>query len=593
MSFSSSPRNSNATRSSPPPSSNSVTPTDHRQRFPAAGSAASSQSQQSSSSPPLLLKYRRLLVTITLILVNLCLIRNLRSVHRTISTVSEGNALETNLMLQHLLTNVRVAVNEQLSEVQGSVRKQVRDVLLSAAEAIGDGTSSSEQGNTNNQNATGNAATTGGSASPSKRLNILILYPDDMRHDSLGVAGTQAVQTPFLDSLARKGMRFTHNCVTTSICWISRANLFTGQYVSRHGATKLRTPIDPTKWNDTWPAILKEHGYHTGHIGKWQYWDSGLTSKRYSWAKIYEGSHYYGDMHVTDLNHQDALFFLREHRPKDKPFALQIAFYAPKAVGTGDMQWTPKNESAHLYSNLTFEYPSNMNESFARLPAFHWRGEARNRWNQRFGTPAKYDASMKNYYRMITEVDECSRKVVAEIERQGLLNETMIIFTTDNGFYHAEHGLSGKWFPYQESIRVPLIIWDPRMPASVQGTTNDDFTLNIDLAETILGAAGLSPHPSMQGRDISDLYLPQHNETPWRKEFYYEFPGLGANFIPTSNAVVRKDFKLFHYPEHNVWQLFNLEDDPLEEIDLINEPKYADLIVELKQRYEEMKASVV
>ena len=438
---------------------------------------------------------------------------------------------------------------------------------------------------------------TGPSIPHQKPLNILILYPDDMRHDSLGIAGKQAVQTPFLDSLARKGIRFTHNCVTTSICWISRASLLTGQYVSRHKAKSLKTPIGPDQWNNTWPAILRNNGYFTGHIGKYQYYDSDLVKTRYDFARLYEGKHYYGTQHVTDRNERDALEFLRRKRPNDKPFVLQIAFYAPKAIGTGDMQWHPKASSAHLYSNMTFQYPANMNESFARLPGFHnnnRRSEAWRRWKQRFGTPEKFDASMKNYYRMITEVDECSRNVVAELERQSILNETMVIFTTDNGFFHAEHGISGKWFPYQESIRVPLIIWDPRMPPAARGTTNDEFTLNIDLAETILGAAGLPPHRSMQGRDIADLYLPGRDKTPWRKEFYYEFPGVGTlNIIPEANAVVRKNFKLFYYPQHDLWQLFNLEEDPLEEFDLIKDANYEGVVVELKQRYQEMKASVV
>ena len=429
-------------------------------------------------------------------------------------------------------------------------------------------------------------------------LNILIFYPDDMRHDSIGIAGTQAVKTPFLDSLARKGMRFTHNCVTTSICWISRATLFTGQYVSRHQASKLFRPINPDKWNETWPSLLQSHGgYYTGHIGKWQYHDSGRVPSRYNVGKVYEGTHMHGTEHVTDLNEKDALEFLKQ-RPKDQPFALQIAFYAPKAVGSGEMQWTPKNSSSHLYTNMNFTYPPNMEESFARLPPFHSQNrfsEARKRWTQRFGTPQRFDASMKAYYRMISEVDECIQNVVAEVERQGLLNETMIIFTTDNGFFHSEHGLSGKWFPYQESIRVPLIIWDPRMPESVRGTTNDEFTLNIDLAETILGAANLSPPPSMQGRDIADLYLPgRNNNNTWRKEFYYEFPGQGSSrIIPAANAVVRKDFKLFRYPEHNLTQLFNLQEDPLEEFDLANDPKYAHVVEELQRRYTELMASVV
>jgi len=247
-----------------------------------------------------------------------------------------------------------------------------------------------------------------------------------------------------------------------------------------------------------------------------------------------------------------------------------------------------------LYSNLTLTYPPGMNESYYRLPPFFRensdRFEARKRWHQRFGTPEKFDASMKNYYRMITEVDEAVGAIYQELEAQGILNETMIIFTTDNGFFHSEHGLTGKWFPYQESIRVPLIIRDPRIPKDKIGTTNDEFTVNIDLASTILGAAGLESHPVMQGRDISDLYLQDPPiQPPWRDEFFYVFPSKGKTIIPGATALVRKDFKLFRYPEWNVEQLFHLKEDPLEEYDLSRDPKYASILNEMRIRHDELE----
>ncbi len=140
---------------------------------------------------------------------------------------------------------------------------------------------------------------------------------------------------------------------------------------------------------------------------------------------------------------------------------------------------------------------------------------------------------MRNIYALITQIDMASKQIVDEVKKQGLYNNTMIIFTTDNGMFHSSHGSAGKWYPYQESIRVPLIIYDPRMPKDKKGTIDDNFTLNVDLAETILGAAGLKPHERMQGRDISDLYLPNRNKgyengltalelKPWRDEFFYE-----------------------------------------------------------------------
>ena len=146
------------------------------------------------------------------------------------------------------------------------------------------------------------------------------------------------------------------------------------------------------------------------------------------------------------------------------------------------------------------------------------------------GKMAQAKEAMKNIYALITQVDQACKEIVDELKKQDLFNNTMIIFTTDNGMFHGAHGLAGKWYPYQESIRVPLIIYDPRMPADKVGMVDESFTLNVDLAETILGAAGLKPHERMQGRDMSDLYLPniKNGKTalerkPWRDEFFYEF----------------------------------------------------------------------
>jgi arylsulfatase A-like enzyme len=197
---------------------------------------------------------------------------------------------------------------------------------------------------------------------------------------------------------------------------------------------------------------------------------------------------------------------------------------------------------------------------------------------------------MKNYYRLATEVDAACGKVIAELKRQGIYDNTLVIFTTDNGYYHGEHGLADKWYPHQESIRVPLIIRDPRMPAAKRGTTNDGFTLNVDLAPTILGIAGVPAPGTMQGRDISPLYLAE--KTPeWRTEFFYEHPTLkDKDFIPASEALVRKEWKYFFWPEEGIEQLFHITEDPFEENDLAADPAQKDRLAELRTRFKELKS---
>ena len=181
--------------------------------------------------------------------------------------------------------------------------------------------------------------------------------------------------------------------------------------------------------------------------------------------------------------------------------------------------------------------------------------------------------------------------MLAELRSQGVLEHTLVIFTGDNGYFHAEHGLADKWYPYEESIRVPLIIRDPRLPAAKRGTTDDNFSLNVDLAPTILAATGVAAPPRMQGRDLSPLYLAA---TPpkWRDEFFYEHATVRSiDFIPSSEALVRKDVKYIFWPDFKHEELFDLRADPLEENNLAADPARATQLASLRTRFAELKAA--
>ena len=442
-------------------------------------------------------------------------------------------------------------------------------------------------------------------------MNVLILYPDDWRHDSIG-SEKPYVLTPFLDSLSREGIRFTHNAVTTSVCWMSRATLWMGQYSSRHQSYKLKCPrfAFPDKWKHSWIPILQKQGYFIGHVGKWQYYTRD-QHKFFNWSKMFEGHHWekiFGGraVHASDLAAEYATAFFDE-RPKDKPFVLSVAFYPPKPVGDGRApghQFSPTNETKKLYENMTIPEPKSMSkQAFKKLPDFLNRGPAVCRFGQRYSTPEHFQASMRNYYALVTGVDKACKVIVDKLKEEGLYNNTMIIFTTDNGMFHGAHGLAGKWYPYQESIRVPLIVYDPRMPANKAGTLNDAFTLNVDLAQTIMGAANVKPDELMQGRDISDLYLSSNKKNeyhdsayvetePWRDEFFYEFPSPEEQFIPSSTALVRKEWKYIYWPAHQREQLFNLKDDPLELDDLYDSLEVRPALKDMRQRHNELKSEL-
>jgi arylsulfatase A-like enzyme len=296
--------------------------------------------------------------------------------------------------------------------------------------------------------------------------------------------------------------------------------------------------------------------------------------------------------HVTQRNEDDAMEFLQT-RPMDKPFYLTVAFFAAHAEDKNELQYLPQPEYTNLYKNVTIPVPVNAtDESFYRLPPFlaTETNEGRIRWHWRFDTPGKFQTMMKNYYRLCTGVDTTCGRIMDELQAQGVLDNTLIIFMGDNGYYHAEHGLADKWYPHEESIRVPLIIRDPRM-TTLPGRTNDDFVLNVDLAPTILAATGIEAPATMQGRDITPLYTGQTPEPAWRNEYFEEHYTISnINRIPASRALVRKDWKYMYWPDYDTEQLFDLINDPIEENDLVNDPAYQAKLIEMRQRFSELQA---
>ena len=424
-------------------------------------------------------------------------------------------------------------------------------------------------------------------ATPSKPLNIVVLYADDWRHDTLGAAGHPVVKTPHLDRLAKEGMRFTHNCVTTAICGVSRATLLTGQWMSRHGNPAFA--MFTTPWAETYPGLLRRNGYHVGHIGKWH--NGTFPQDKFDFGRAYSGTHWIREadgtkIHVTQKNENDALDFLRT-RPTDKPFVLTLAFFATHAEDQNPLQFLPQPASMELYKDTVIPVPkTSSDEDFKRLPPFiaNEQNEGRVRYHWRFDTPEKYQTMMKNYYRLATEVDATCGRVLATLRQQGLLESTLVIFTADNGYFHAEHGLADKWYPYEESIRTPLIVRDPRMPAALRGQTNDDFTLNVDLAPTFLAAAGIAAPARMQGRDLSSLYLAS-NAPAWRTEFFYEHATIkNIHFIPSSEALVRKEVKYLYWPDFQHEELFDLTADRAETHNLAAAPNQATTLASLRSR---------
>lgn len=421
-------------------------------------------------------------------------------------------------------------------------------------------------------------------------MNVVVILTDDQRWDAFGAGGSDFVHTPNMDKLAEDNVHFTNAYVTTSICNVSRASLLTGQHMSRHGVDRFGKRISDRAFADTYAGVLRAAGYWSGYVGK----DHTASARPglFDFSRSYHGQHWYNidgeRIHVTERNARDSIEFLRD-RPTDRPFLLNLNFFAPHAEDKAPEQYLPQDWSAQYYEGVVIPESAMMDASYLEaLPDFlsQESNEGRVRYHWRFDTPERYQEYMTNYFRLITEVDDVIGRLINELKVQGVYENTMIILTGDNGYFHADRGLADKWYPYEESIRVPLIIYDPRVPKEERGLKPDETVLNIDLAPTIVSAVGLPVPDVMQGVDLAPLYL--GDATPeWRDEFFYEHPTISnKNRIPSSQAVVRQDVKYAFWPEWDHEQLFDLQKDPTEKVNQADDPAYAKELDEMRGRLE-------
>jgi arylsulfatase A-like enzyme len=405
-----------------------------------------------------------------------------------------------------------------------------------------------------------------------KPPNILFLLSDDQRWDTLGCMGNSIIRTPNVDSLSRQGVTFRNTFVTTSICMTSRASFFTGLHERSHGISSFSQPLSPAINANTYPELLRRAGYRIGFIGKWGL--GGMLPENrfdYFWGFPGQGKYFHEQdgktVHLTRIMGEHAIKFLDGCSEK-QPFCLSISFKAPHVQDEDPRQFLYDPAYEQLYKDVTIPVPKTAGERyFKRLPEFLQDSEGRRRWEIRFSTPEKYQTSVKGYYRLISGIDVVVGRIRKRLAERGLSDDTVILFAGDNGFFLGEHGLAGKWFMYEESIRVPLIICDPRLPASAQNKKRDEMTLNIDVAPTILHLAGIEIPVSVQGRSLLPLV---HGENPeWRKEWFYSHLYQNRR-IAKSEGIRTGQWKYIRYIESDPLceELYDLSKDPLEENNL-------------------------
>lgn len=432
-------------------------------------------------------------------------------------------------------------------------------------------------------------------SAPAARPNIVFILADDLRWNTLGCAGDPVIRTPAIDRLARRGVSFGNTFATTAICSASRASIFTGQYQRRHGLDTFNKGFTPAQWVFTYPALLRSAGYYTGFIGKFGVGGRPAIQARAADFDYWRGLTGQGgprfidpndptQTHTTARMGDQSLEFLRRRAP-DKPFCLSLSFNSPHARDGQPREFEPDRRDEDLYATTTLARPPTANEEyFGKLQPFVQRSEARKRWEKRFATDDMSQRTMRDYYRLVSGIDREVARIVAELEKQGVAENTVIFFTSDNGWFAGDRGLADKWFMYEESIRLPLIIIDPRNPASRRGAQVDAMALNIDFGPTILDFAGVRIPAVMQGRSLRPLVTGEPVKD-WRTDFFYEHT-YAPEIIPPSEGVRNERWSYIHWlaPNPEIEELYDLNADPLESHNLAADSKYSKILMELQAR---------
>lgn len=426
------------------------------------------------------------------------------------------------------------------------------------------------------------------------RPNLLFVLTDDQRADAFGAAGHLFLQTPVLDRLARHGVRFENAFVTTPICAASRASILCSRHERTHRFTFGTPPLARRFTRTSYPALLRRAGYRTGFVGKFgMRVEKGEQSAMFDTFRPKNRNPYFkelpqGRRHLTDLIADECIEFVRAC-PRGQPFCLSVSFHAPHAEDSDPRQYLWPESVNDLYRKAAIPLPPTAEPEFFRgLPEFQQKSLNRVRWHWRFDGEEKRLRMTRGYYRMITGVDRALGRVLAELDRLGAAQDTIVVFTSDNGYFLGERGFAGKWTIHEPSLRVPLVVYDPRRPAAERGRTVSDLVLNLDIAPTLLAFAGVEVPAGYQGRSLIPICA--GGAAPdWRQELFYEHL-FDHPKIPKAEGVRGRRFKYVRYFEiQPVYEeLYDLETDPHERRNLARDPAARPRLAALRRRTDEL-----
>jgi arylsulfatase A-like enzyme len=470
-------------------------------------------------------------------------------------------------------------------------------------------------------------------AAAADRPNIVFIMSDDHAAHAIGAYGSRVNQTPHIDRLAREGMLLRNVFVTNSICTPSRAAILTGQYSHLNGVPVFNR-FDSSRV--TVARLLQSAGYHTGMMGKWHLgsdpagfdrWEILPGQGAYRNPVLYtaSGEKTYTDRYVTDVVTDLAIDFIRE-RPRNRPFFLMLHHKAPHRPWEPDAahraqfadRWIPEPETFwDAYATRTDALRENLQRVAGDLtrrdlklvPPSELSGTALTSWlstkpdivhavvDGREVTLTgealarwKYQRYMRDYLATIQSVDDNIGRLLQFLDDEKLRKNTMVIYTSDQGFFLGDHGMFDKRFMYEESLRMPFLI---RWPAAIKpGTRSDAMALNVDFAPTFLDAAGVRVPPAMQGRSLVPV-LRGKPPADWRSSMYYRYYHDPGDHNTRAHYGVRTlTHKLIHFWKKDQWELFDLVRDGGELHNLYGQPGQEAVTRSLKAELLRLKQAV-
>jgi arylsulfatase A-like enzyme len=433
------------------------------------------------------------------------------------------------------------------------------------------------------------------------RPNIVFLMADDQCTYSMGCYGNSDVQTPNLDRLARDGMVFDNHYDTTAICMASRANVLTGKYEYRNGCNFEHGNLLATHWSESYPVLLRKAGYLTAMAGKigievsatpdskgqlpsvdFDRWGAGPGQTSYETRKNASMVEYADEYPHSTLSYGAfGRDFIRDAAGQDRPFCLSISFKAPHRPDTPDPRFDD------VYAGQSFTKP----ENYGREHGLHFSQQSRQgRQYARF-TDWKYDSDydgvMARYHQQVYGIDVAVGMILRALEESGVSKQTVILYTSDNGFLCGSHGYGSKVLPYEESSRVPFIMVDPRHRNSGRQLRCDALTGNVDFAPTMLALAGLPIPEQMDGKSLLPLYddptLVVHETLP--------LINVWGPAAVHSLAVVSNHWKYVFWPYAEgdfepTEELYNTAEDPLELRNLAASASHAEALQTMRANYD-------